>query len=72
MQDFVQELECVSQEPKDESDGGEEEAEVPQVLCDVGVFFAERTLTGIQALSWGLPIWYIMVQGKKDRYALPL
>ncbi len=35
-------------------------------------FFAERTLTGIQALSWGLPIWYIMVQGKKDRYALPL
>ena len=42
MQDFVQELECVSQEPKDESDGGEEEAEVPQVLCDVGVFFCRK------------------------------
>lgn len=25
-----------AQEPKDESDGGEEEAEVPEVLCDVG------------------------------------
>lgn len=41
-----------AQEPKDESDGGEEEAEVPEVLCDVGCFWAERTLTGIQALSW--------------------